>query len=95
MQRVTEKTEKKIHKIKRIVAVKYDEYTPSIFRKRLRINISIILISISFLKNILKIRFVFYTLRFHVAPAQILAANQLEEELACLPQEQRLLIPVT
>ena len=33
--------------------------------------------------------------RFHVAPAQILAANQLEEELACLPQAQRLLIPVT
>jgi len=63
MQRVTEKTEKKIHKIKRIVAVKYDEYTPSIFRKKLRINISIILISISFLKNILKIRFVFYTLQ--------------------------------
>lgn len=33
--------------------------------------------------------------RFHVAPAQILAANQLEEELASLPQAQRLLIPVT
>ena len=33
--------------------------------------------------------------RFHVAPAQILAANQLEEELACLPQAQRLLITVT
>lgn len=33
--------------------------------------------------------------RFHVAPAQILAANQLEEELACLPQAQQLLIPVT
>ena len=33
--------------------------------------------------------------RFHVAPAQILAANQLEEELACLPQAQRLLIPAT
>lgn len=33
--------------------------------------------------------------RFHVAPAQILAANQLEEELFCLPQAQRLLIPVT
>lgn len=33
--------------------------------------------------------------RFHVAPAQILATNQLEKELACLPQEQRLLIPVT
>ena len=33
--------------------------------------------------------------RFHVAPAQILAANQLEEELTSLPQAQRLLIPVT
>ena len=33
--------------------------------------------------------------RFHVAPAQILAANQLEEELSSLPQAQRLLIPVT
>lgn len=32
--------------------------------------------------------------RFHVAPAQILAANQLEEEFTSLPQAQRLLIPV-
>ena len=31
--------------------------------------------------------------RFHVAPAQILAANQLEADLAQLPQAQRLLIP--
>ncbi len=63
MQRVTEKAEKKIRKIKRIAAVKYDKYTSSIFRKRLKINISTMLISISFLKNILKIRFVFYTLQ--------------------------------
>ena len=63
MQRVTEKAEKKIRKIKRIVAVKYDKYTSSIFRKRLKIKISTMLISISFLKNILKIRFVFYTLQ--------------------------------
>lgn len=63
MQRVTEKEEKKIHKIRRIVAVKYDKYTPSIFRKRLKINTNAILTSISFLKNILKIRFVFYTLQ--------------------------------
>ena len=63
MQRVTEKAEKKIRKIKCIVAVKYDKYTSSIFRKRLKINISTMLISISFLKNILKIRFVFYTLQ--------------------------------
>ena len=63
MQRVTEKAEKKIRKIKRIAAVKYDKYTSSIFRKRLKINISAMLISISFLKNILKIRFVFYTLQ--------------------------------
>ncbi len=63
MQRVTEKAEKKIRKIKRIVAVKYDKYTSSIFRKRLKISISTMLISISFLKNILKIRFVFYTLQ--------------------------------
>lgn len=63
MQRVTEKAEKKIRKIKRIVAVKYDKFTSSIFRKRLKINISTMLISISFLKNILKIRFVFYTLQ--------------------------------
>ena len=63
MQRVTEKAEKKIRKIKRIVAVKYDKYTSSIFRKRLKINISTMLISISFLKNILEIRFVFYTLQ--------------------------------
>lgn len=63
MQRVTEKAEKKDRKIKRIAAVKYDRYTSSIFRKRLKINISTMLISISFLKNILKIRFVFYTLQ--------------------------------
>lgn len=63
MQRVTEKTKKKIRKIRRIVAVKYDKYTPSIFREGLKVNISVMLISISFLKNILKIRFVFYTLQ--------------------------------
>ena len=63
MQRVTEKAEKKIHKIRRIVDAKYDKYTSSIFQKGLRINISTVLISISFLKNILKIRFVFCTLQ--------------------------------
>lgn len=63
MQRVTEKAEKKICKIRRIDAAKYGKYTPSIFRKRLKINISTMLTSISFLKNILKIRFVFYSLQ--------------------------------
>ena len=59
----TRKRKKKIRKIRRIDAVKYDKYTPSIFQKRLIINIYASLTSISFLKNILKIRFVFCTLQ--------------------------------